>query len=149
MEVHGVGILDSFEFGNGDAIGRKSMVDPDMASHSWVHDFRAPDNGVCFCPTRAVPRVILTIAQWDWKEEWVDVDDERIKFNHYAFLSAGDARRKSSMNKNPYMNYSEELDEFFSRERDTEVWYLLPRLKERMLHSLRDFPPPHPDDWRP
>ena len=77
------------------------------------------------------------------------IDDERIKFNHYAFLSAADARRKSDANRNPFMNYNEDLDEFFSRERDTEVWYLLPRLKERMLNSLRDFPPPRPDDWRP
>jgi hypothetical protein len=47
------------------------------------------------------------------------------------------------------MNYNEDINEFFSKERDTEVWWLLPRLKERMLNSLRDFPPPHPDDWRP
>ena len=47
------------------------------------------------------------------------------------------------------MNYNEDINEFFSKERDTEVWWLLPRLKERMLNSIRDFPPPRPDDWRP
>lgn len=48
MEVRGTGLLEAFRFGSGDSIARKSIVDPDMASISWIHDFRPPDNGVRF-----------------------------------------------------------------------------------------------------
>lgn len=85
----------------------------------------------------------------DWKEEKLSIDNPYIKFNHYAFLSEADARRKSETNKNPFMNFSKQVDEFFSREKDTEVFYFLPRLKERMLESLKKHPPAHADDWTP
>jgi len=45
------------------------------------------------------------------------------------------------------MNFSSEIDEFFSRERDTEVHYLLPALKERILKVIVEDPPAHPDDY--
>lgn len=45
------------------------------------------------------------------------------------------------------MNFSAEIDEFFSRERDTEVHYLLPALKERILKAIVEDPPAHPDDY--
>lgn len=47
------------------------------------------------------------------------------------------------------MAYRPEIDEFFSRERDTEVQYLLPALKERMQRVLEEHPSLHPDDWQP
>jgi len=52
-------------------------------------------------------------------------------------------------NKNPFMGFDDEIDEFFSREKDTEVQYYLPALKERMLRTIREHPPVHPDDWQP
>jgi hypothetical protein len=69
--------------------------------------------------------------------------------NHYAYQSQEDARRKSQANKNPFMDFNEEIDSFFSREKDTEVHYLLPKLKERMLKVIQEHPPAHPDDWSP
>jgi hypothetical protein len=48
VEVRGTGLLEAFRFGTGDSIARKSMVDPDMAAISWIHDFRPPENGVPF-----------------------------------------------------------------------------------------------------
>ena len=47
------------------------------------------------------------------------------------------------------MNFNPKIDEFFSRERDTEVHYFLPQLKSRMLQAIQNNPPPHPDDWQP
>jgi len=47
------------------------------------------------------------------------------------------------------MNFSPIVDEFFSRERDLEVYYLLPELKHRMLRAIQRYPPEHPDDWYP
>lgn len=46
------------------------------------------------------------------------------------------------------MNFSAEINAFFSRERDTEVHYLLPRLKDRMLRAIQEHPPNHLDDWQ-
>ena len=43
------------------------------------------------------------------------------------------------------MTFSKQVDGFFSREKDTEISYL-PRLKQRMLESLKDG---HEDDWHP
>ena len=34
------------------------------------------------------------------------------------------------------MNFSKRVDEFFSREQDTEFFYLLPRLKQRIVKSI-------------
>jgi hypothetical protein len=82
-------------------------------------------------------------------EEGIWVDNEDWKFNHYAFLSQADARRKSETNRNSFMNFSTEVDDFFSREIDTEIQYLLPQLKERMLAAIKKNPPAHPDDWIP
>src|SRR5271154_5706575 len=42
MEVHGKGLLGTFKFGSGDAYARKSLADPDMVSHSWIHNFQPP-----------------------------------------------------------------------------------------------------------
>lgn len=47
------------------------------------------------------------------------------------------------------MNFSEKIDEFFSREEDIEVLYLVPALKERMLQAIQEHPPAHLDDWEP
>jgi hypothetical protein len=41
------------------------------------------------------------------------------------------------------------MDEFFSRERDTEIWHFLPELKKRMGRTIKERPPRHPDDWLP
>jgi hypothetical protein len=87
--------------------------------------------------------------QMDWNAKEIWVGDDVLQFNHYAFLSVADARRKAEANKNPFMNYTKVIDEFFSQEQDLEVQYLVPRLKERMLDSLRENPPAHPDDWKP
>jgi hypothetical protein len=48
MELHGKGLLGSFRLGSGDAYGRKSLANPDMVSHSFIHDFQPPGNGVLF-----------------------------------------------------------------------------------------------------
>jgi len=87
----------------------------------------------------------------DWKDEYLwALDDEVWKFNHYAFLSLADARRKSEMNRNPFIkDFDKDMDEFFSRVRDTEIYHFLPELKERMLTSIRRHSPLHPDDWVP
>jgi hypothetical protein len=77
------------------------------------------------------------------------VGSDIIRFNHYAFLSQEEARKKSENNKNPYMDFSPEIDEFFSREKDTDIQYLLPALKTRLLSVLESHPPIHPDDWSP
>jgi len=71
------------------------------------------------------------------------------KFNHYAFLSQADVDRKARSNKNPFLMFDSQVDRFFSREKDTEVQFYVPELKRRMLRSLQDNPPPHPDDWEP
>jgi hypothetical protein len=47
------------------------------------------------------------------------------------------------------MKFDEEVDEFFSREEDIEIQYLVPKLRERMIKVIRDHPPAHPDDWQP
>lgn len=48
------------------------------------------------------------------------------------------------------MNYTDEVDEFFSRVRDTEILYYVPELKRRMIHSINQCPSsPRPDDWEP
>ena len=61
-----------------------------------------------------------------------------------------DVRRKAAQNKNPFLDaYSPEMDEFFSRVRDTEILHYLPTLKERMLRVLKEHPPVHLDDWEP
>ena len=63
-------------------------------------------------------------------------------------LSMADVRRKAAVNGNPLLDtFTAEMDEFFSRERDTEILYYVPELKQRMLDVIRDHPPPHPDDW--
>jgi hypothetical protein len=90
-----------------------------------------------------------TVKGPEWTEVKIDVTDETLKMNHYAYQSQEDARRKSQANKNPFMDFNEEIDAFFSREKDTEVHYLLPKLKERMLKVIQEHPPAHPDDWRP
>jgi len=78
------------------------------------------------------------------------VDDDMWKFNHHAFLSQADARRKADANKNPFItSYGPNFDEFFSRVRDTEIQFYLPELKERMLRVIQEHPPTRPDDWQP
>jgi hypothetical protein len=47
------------------------------------------------------------------------------------------------------MNFNPEIDEFFSRIRDTEIFHLLPALKRRMMHAIEQHPPHHLDDWEP
>jgi hypothetical protein len=119
------------------------MADPDLVSHSWIHNFEAPGNVVCF-------HIQASLMQGsEWQQAWVDVDDSLWKFNHYAFLSQEEARRKSEANKNPFMGFDDEIDAFFCREKDTEIQQYLPQLKERMLRTIREHPPAHPDDWQP
>lgn len=45
-EVYGKGKLKYVRFGGADMYARKSMADPDMVSHSFVHHFEAPGNSV-------------------------------------------------------------------------------------------------------
>jgi Glycosyltransferase family 92 len=47
--VHGRGKLSSIKFAGGDEWARKSIADPDLVSHSWIHQFEAPGNVVCRC----------------------------------------------------------------------------------------------------
>ena len=47
------------------------------------------------------------------------------------------------------MNFDPEIDEFFSRVRDREIFYLIPELKRRMLAKIEEHPPLHLDDWEP
>lgn len=72
-----------------------------------------------------------------------------MRFNHYAYLSQTDAHRKAQANKNPYMDFDEDVDDFFSQIYDAEIFYLLPNLVRRILRSLQAHPPRHPDDWVP
>lgn len=143
VEVHGRGKLASVKFGGGDMYARKALADPDMVSHSWIHHFEAPGNVVVSHIDSA------DIQGPGWKEARISADSTFWKFNHYAFLSQADARRKAIDNKNPFMNFDSEIDEFFSREIDTEVHYLVPQLKERMIKAIQEHPPAHPDDWEP
>src|SRR5271170_834538 len=54
------------------------------------------------------PVTKLMISKGDeWKEAEFELDNPTVKFNHYAFISQEDARRKSEMNRNPFMNFSE------------------------------------------
>jgi hypothetical protein len=70
------------------------------------------------------------------------------KFNHYAYLSLADARRKSEMNRNPFIkDFDAAMDEYFSRVEDKEVLHYVPALKERMERVIRADPPVRPDDW--
>jgi len=46
-EVEGKGKLGRIKFAGGDMYARKSMTDPDLVSHSWIHNFEAPGNVVC------------------------------------------------------------------------------------------------------
>jgi hypothetical protein len=77
------------------------------------------------------------------------VTSDLLRFNHYAFLSEDEARKKSERNKNPFMNFNPEIDQFFSKEEDTEIQYLLPALKRRLLSAIERHPPIHLDDWSP
>ena len=45
-EVYGKGKLKYVRFGGADMYARKSLADPDMVSHSYVHHFEAPGNSV-------------------------------------------------------------------------------------------------------
>ena len=45
------------------------------------------------------------------------------------------------------MDFNQEIDSFFSREEDKGIQYLVPELKERMLHTISEHPPKKPDDW--
>jgi hypothetical protein len=45
-EVTGKGQLGHIRFGGGDDYARKSLGDPDMVSHSWIHHFDPPGNVV-------------------------------------------------------------------------------------------------------
>jgi hypothetical protein len=77
-------------------------------------------------------------------------DDPVWRFNHYAYLSLADARRKSQANKNPFIkDYDETMDEYFSRVEDTEVLRYVPALKNRMERVIGEDPPVRPDDWEP
>jgi hypothetical protein len=61
-----------------------------------------------------------------------------------------DVRQKAEKNNNPFLEgYSIETDEYYSRVRDTEVYYYIPELKKRILRSIELHPPLHPDDWMP
>jgi len=77
----------------------------------------------------------------------IDVYSPLWQFNHYAYVSQEDARKKATTNKNPFMDFNEEIDSFFSRVKDDGVHYLLPALKDRMLRTITEHPPKKPDDW--
>jgi len=46
--VEGKGQLGTFRFGGADMYARKSVADPDFASHSWVHHFESDGAWVPF-----------------------------------------------------------------------------------------------------
>ena len=61
-----------------------------------------------------------------------------------------DIRHKGEVDKSPFhAAFGSEEDEFFSRVKDTEIHYYLPELKEKMLRTIGQHPPLHPDDWQP
>jgi len=91
----------------------------------------------------------ILILQGDWNEEMVYSNSTVWKFNHYAFLSQADVERKARLNKNPFLTFDSDVDRFFSRKKDTEVQFYVPKLKRRMLRSLENNPPAHQDDWQP
>ena len=65
-------------------------------------------------------------------------------------LSMADVRRKADVNGNPLLDtFTSEMDQFFSQERDTDILYYVPELKQRMLNVIRNHPPPRLDDWEP
>lgn len=59
-----------------------------------------------------------------------------IKMNHYAYLSAEDADAKAVANGNPMSAYDPEQDAFYSAEKDEEILWLLPELRERLVSRL-------------
>jgi hypothetical protein len=142
-EVFGTGMLAHYRFsGGGDDYARKALGDPDMVSVSYVHEFSPPGN--------IVSPLTKTDSQGDaWNVAYIDVNNDLIRLNHYAFLSQEDARKKAEANRNPFMTFNPQIDEFFSKERDTDIQYLLPALKQRLLSSIEHHPPAHPDDWSP
>lgn len=65
-------------------------------------------------------------------------------------LSMADVRRKADVNGNPLLDsFTAEMNEFFSRERDTDILDYVPELKRRMLRAQREHQSPRPDDWEP
>jgi hypothetical protein len=44
--VHGRGKLKNIRFGGADMYARKSIADPAMVSHSWIHHFEPPGDAV-------------------------------------------------------------------------------------------------------
>jgi hypothetical protein len=65
-------------------------------------------------------------------------------------LSMADVRRKADVNGNPLLDsFTAEMNEFFSRERDTDILDYVPELKRRMLRAQKEHPSPRPDDWEP
>lgn len=71
------------------------------------------------------------------------------KFNHYAYLSYADVARKANNNQNHFLVFDSDIDQYFSREKDTEIHYYVPELRRRMLSAIQENPPMHPDDWEP
>jgi hypothetical protein len=73
-----------------------------------------------------------------------------LEFNHYSILSYVDLLLKAEKNGNPFLaGFTAELDECYSRVRDTEVLMYIEKLKSRMLDAIEQHPPAHPDDWSP
>ena len=63
-------------------------------------------------------------------------------------LSMADVRQKATVNGNPLLDgFTTEMNEFYSRDRDTDILDYVPELKQRMLDIIRQYPPLHPDDW--
>jgi hypothetical protein len=65
-------------------------------------------------------------------------------------LSMADVRRKAEVNGNPLLDsFTAEMNEFFSRQRDTDILDYVPELKRRMRQAQSEHLPPRPDDWEP
>jgi len=91
----------------------------------------------------------LILSQDDWNEEMIYSNSTVWKFNHYAYLSQADVSRKAQANKNPFLTFNSQVDEFFSRVKDVEVHHYVPEVRRRMLRTIQKHPPTHPDDWKP
>jgi hypothetical protein len=93
--------------------------------------------------------------EWNRIDIWIDFD--RLKMNHYAFLSVEEANLKAVQNGNPMCTlammyaqtaadlslaaFDKEQDAFFSKEEDTEIHWLLEVLRLKTVSSILHYRP--------
>ena len=112
------------QFTRPETFARKSFVRPTMAGWGVVHDWIQ-------LPSMKEPLERVDV--------WITHD--KLKMNHYAYLSEADAEKKATENGNPLAAYNPEQDAFYSAEEDAGIWYLLELLKFRMANSIIRQPP--------